>query len=286
MINLIIAGEMGTCNVTALGALFQMTSHLFYDIKLSLSCQCYMFNVVLNAPRLLAKAHPPALLGKLRFMLLAHLLCCNSLQLLLLTAEAVLLAAQLGMPVAQCLVFSTASQACCLMDMLLSAALAVDRCVAIKWPLHYELLLSGHYRMQVDVLPRCRVQLMVLCLSQASGLWIFSVTVSVLVLPACYLTALGCFLLLWRDTRGLLYSHHAQLTLAMQAIQMLFYSVPVLLNSYLLHNSLHCDALDIAASAIYNLDVLLIPLVYGYHSRELQKRLLQAMLGNQVHPDQ
>ncbi|XP_023667341.1 uncharacterized protein [Paramormyrops kingsleyae] len=299
---------MVTCNITELKASIQ-TSDLYYDIKLTLTCLSYGVNLLLSAPLLLAIVRPPALLSKLRFMLLAHLLCCDSLQLLFLMLQAALLTSRLGIPVAQCLVFSLASQACCMVDVLLSAALAVDRYVAIKWPLRYELLLSPTRQrvlvlavwaapllagsvtlyvalknMKVDLfLPRCRMLLVAECLSETPMLRAFSLVMGALVLPACYLTMLACFLLLCRDARGLLRSRRARVTLAMQAVQMLFYSVPILMDSYLLPSTLHCVSLDMAAYTIYNLGVSLIPLVYGYRSRELQKRVLPGALRNHIH---
>ncbi|XP_036405045.1 olfactory receptor 2T10-like [Megalops cyprinoides] len=302
---------MEMCNKTALRVFTQMNSHLFYEIQLSTLCLSYAVNMLLSAPLLLAMTRSPSMLGKLRFLLLTHLLCCDNLQLLVLSTGAVLFTHWHGMRVSQCVILAAASQGCSIVQILLSAALAVDRCVAIKWPLRYELLMPPSRRRAVvacswaaslltvsvglylalssvqinSTLPRCRTLVIAHCLTGALGLWIFCTVVSALLLPGCYLTTLGCFLLLAWDVRGLLRSRRAALTLALQAVQMLFYSVPLLLNSHLLPSRLQCDALDIAAGNFYSLGVSLIPLVYGYHSRELQRRLVQAPLRNNIIPE-
>lgn len=187
--------------------------------------------------------------------------------------------------------------------------MAVDRCVAIKWPLRYDLLVCprrqraavgaiwtssavvsvvvlclGLYTVQVNPsLPRCRPVILAPCLSGTSALLLFCTVGSGVLLPVCYLTILVCFLLLCWDTRGgLLRTRRAGVTLALQASQTIFYSVPVILDSYLIPGYMHCDGLDIATTTVYNLGISLIPLVYGYRSRELQQRILQAVHRNQV----
>lgn len=290
----------------------QMDSHLYHVVLLGSSSLSYVVNMLLSAPLLLVITRPPSLLSKLRFLLLIHLLFCDNLQLLLKTVMGAMFASRLGLRVSQCLIFTAASQACSMVEVLLSAALAVDRCVAIKWPLRYELLFSPRRKralvavtwgaslllsgmalcmalshVQVDAtLPRCRPLVLALCLNARLALQAFLVSVSALVLPASYLTILGCFLLLCQDIRGLPWSRRAVVTLALQAVQMLCYSVPVLLSSYLLPNTLQYDTLEIAVSNAYNLGISLVPLVYGYRSRELQKRLLQALLRNNISPGQ
>ncbi|XP_061089888.1 5-hydroxytryptamine receptor 6-like [Conger conger] len=303
---------MKMCNETVMRVFTQMDSHLYNKVQLCSSSLSYVVNMLLSVPLLLVIARPPALLSKLRFLLLIHLLFCNNLQLFLKTVMAVMFISQSGLLVSQCLVFTAGSQACSMVQVLLSVALAVDRCVAIKWPLRYELLFSprrkqalvvfswgvstllsmmalcmGLHQMLLDAkLPRCRPLLVGLCLTRSLPLQAFCVSVSALVLPASFLTTLGCFLLLCQDIRGLPCSRRGVVTLALQAIQMLCYSVPVVLTSYLLPNTLQYDTLEIAVSNAYNLGISLVPLVYGYRSRELQKRLLQALPRNTISPGQ
>ncbi|XP_064184326.1 olfactory receptor 4C11-like isoform X1 [Anguilla rostrata] len=303
---------MRTCNETGMWVLTQMDSHLYYEVLLCSSSLSYVVNMLLSGPLVLAITRPPSLLSKLRFLLLVHLLFCDNLQLLLKTTTAALFTSQSGMLVSQCLILIAATQACAMVEVLLSTALAVDRCVAIKWPLRYELLFSPrckqalvvvawgaslflsavalcmaltHVQVNAD-LPRCRPLVVGRCLSENLALRAFCISVSALVLPASYLTTFGCFLLLCRDLHGLPHSRRAVVTLALQAIQMLCYSVPVVLNSYLLPNTLQYDTLEIAVSNAYNLGISLVPLVYGYRSRELQKRLLQTLPRSDISPGQ
>ncbi|KAJ8390070.1 hypothetical protein AAFF_G00110840 [Aldrovandia affinis] len=303
---------MGMCNETTLKVFAQMDSRLYHDILLASSSLSYVVNMLLSVPLLLAIARPPSLLGKLRFLLLAQLLFCDNLQLLIQTTREALFTSHLGMPVSQCLIFTAAFQACSMVEVLLSTALAVDRCVAIKWPLRYEPLLSRARKLTVvgvvwavsllasgsalsmaltnvqvnAILPRCRPLVLAHCLTGNEALWGFCVALSALVLPSCYLITLGCFLLLCWDVRGLPRSRRAVVTLALQAVQMLCYSVPVVLSSYLLPSVLQFDTLEIAASNCYNLGISLIPLAYGYRSRELRKRLRQTPLRNDINPGQ
>lgn len=115
-------------------------------------------------------------------------------------------------------------------------------------------------------LPRCRALILAPCLSRASALSLFFTVVSGVVLLACYLTTLACFLLLCWDIRGrdgLLCSRRTAVTLDLQANQTLFNSVPVVPDSHLLPSWVHSDSLDIAATTTYNLGTSLVLLVYG-----------------------
>ncbi|XP_071779173.1 olfactory receptor 10H2-like [Centroberyx gerrardi] len=297
------------CNVTALEAQTQMNSTIYHLVKLVSMCVGCTLNTFLSVPLLLAITRSPSLLRHTRFLLLTHLLCCDNLQLLLWTIKAVILISNQGIPVAQCMVFCAATQTCSLVDLFLSTALAVDRCVAVKWPLRYDLLVRpqrkraavaaiwtlsftvgcvalsmGLNTLQVNAfLPRCRPLILAPCLSGTSALLLFCTVVTAVVLPACYLTILGCYFLLCWDIRdGPLCAKRACVTLTLQAAQILLYSVPVILDSYLIPGYLHCDGLDIAATITYNLGISLIPVVYGYRSRELQQRMLQAAHRTQV----
>ncbi|XP_056132599.1 olfactory receptor 4C15-like [Lampris incognitus] len=301
---------MGTpCNVTALEAQTQMDTSIFHLIKLVSSTVSCTLNTLLNVPLLLAITRSPSLLRHTRFLLLTHLLCCDNLRLLLCTVQAVLLIIKESMPVAHCLVFCAATQFCSLVDLFLSTALALDRCVAIKWPFHYEIctcvrrktatvaviwtlscvlssvaLCIGLKTVEVNgSLPRCRPVILAPCVSDTSVLFISYTVGSGVVLPVCHLTIMGCFFLVCWDIRGgLLFTKRARVTLTLQAAQTVFYSVPLIMDSYLIPGYLHCDGLDIAASTTYSLGVSLIPLVYGYRSRELQQRMLHAAHGNRV----
>ncbi|XP_029917462.1 olfactory receptor 6B1-like [Myripristis murdjan] len=296
------------CNVTVLQAQTQINSTIYHLVKLVSVCVSCTLNTFLSVPLLLVIHRSPSLFRHTRFLLLTHLLFCDNLQLLLWTVKAVFLMCNQGIPVAQCLILCAATQACSMVDLLLSAALAVDRCVAVKWPLHYDrlvyqrkrgtvaaiwtssfLLSSGALTISLNTiqvntsLSRCRPLILSPCLSNTSALLLFCTVVSAVVLPLCYLIILGCFLLLcWDMCGGLLCTKRACVTLSLQATQIILYSVPVIMDSYLVPGYLHCDALDIAATTTYNLGISLIPLVYGYRSRELRQRLLQASHRSQV----
>lgn len=195
------------------------------------------------------------------------------------------------------------------MDLLLSTAQAVDRFVAIKWPLHYEYLMCQKRKRAIVAfiwtlplvlgaltlcislstiqfsltLSRCRPLILTPCLSSTAPLVLFCTVGNALVVPVCYLTILGCFCLLYRDMRGgLLCTKRACVTLTLQSFQAILFSVPVVMDSYLIPGYLHSDSLDIATTITYNLGVALIPLVYGYRSRELQKRIRRAANMNKV----
>ena len=133
---------MTTCNETVMRVFTQMDSHLYNKVQLGSTSLSYVVNMLLSAPLLLVITRPPSLLSKLRFLLLIHLLFCDNLQLLLKTVMTVMFISRSGILVSQCLIFTASSQACSMVQVLLTAALAADRCVAIKWPLRYELLFS------------------------------------------------------------------------------------------------------------------------------------------------
>ncbi len=187
-------------------------------------------------------------------------------------------------------------------DLLLSTALAVDRFVAIRWPLHYEPLLSPTRKRAavaaiwtlstvLTIVPlfiglktitasfsvsRCRALILPPCLSRKSALALYCIVKTAVILPLCFLIILGCFCLLCWDMRaGLLCTKRACVTMMLQVAQNILFSVPVVLESYLIPSYLQNDAFDIATTLTYNLGVSLIPLVYGYRSRELQQRIRQ-----------
>ncbi|XP_022607500.1 olfactory receptor 10G4-like isoform X2 [Seriola dumerili] len=296
------------CNVTILETQMQINSTIFHLVKMVSMCVSYTLNVILSLPLLLVITRPPSLLRHTRFLLLTHLLLCDNLQLLW-TVKAVLLRSREGIPVAHCLIFCAAIQACSLVDLLLSTALAVDRFVAVKWPLRYEFLMCPQRRraivaaiwilsvvlsgvglcislstIQVNFsFPRCRPLILTPCLSGTSAMLLYCTVGTAVVVPLCSLTILGCFCLLcWDMHAGLLCTKRASVTLTLQAVQTLLFSVPVVMDSYLIPGYLHSDTLDLAATIIFNLGVSLIPLVYGYRSRELQQRIREAAHRNKV----
>ncbi len=194
-------------------------------------------------------------------------------------------------------------------DLFLSTALAVDCFVAVKWPLRYELLMcpqrkraiiaatwtlsavlsSGALCISLNTVQvnfpvsRCRPLILRPCLSGTSALVLYCTVVTAVVVSLCSLSILGCFCLLcWEMHAGLLWTKRACVTLTLQAAQTILFSVPMVTESYLVPDYMHSDALDIAATITYNLAVSLIPLVYGYRSRELRQRIRQAARRNKV----
>ncbi|XP_035525732.1 olfactory receptor 10G4-like [Morone saxatilis] len=297
------------CNVTTLEAQTQINSTIFHLVKMASMCVSYTFNTLLSVPLLLVITRSPSLLRHTRFLLLTHLLLCDNLQQLLWTVKAVILRSREGIPLTQCLIFCAATQACSLVALFLSTALAVDRYVAVKWPLRYEFLMcpqrkratvaaiwtlsavlsSGSLCISLNTiqvnfpLPRCRPLILTPCLSGTSALVIYCTVGSAVVVPLCFLTILGCFCVLcWDMSAGLLCTKRACVTLTLQVAQTVLFSVPMVMDSYLIPGYLHSDALDIATTITYNLGVSLIPLVYGYRSRELQQRIRQAAVCHQA----
>ncbi|XP_054454158.1 olfactory receptor 4K13-like [Anoplopoma fimbria] len=298
-----------SCNVTSLETQTRINSTIYHLVKMVSMCVSCTLNTVLSVPLLLVMTRSPSLLRHTRFLLLTHLLLCENLQQLLWTIKAVLLGSREGIPVTQCLIFCAAIEACSLVDLFLSTALAVDRFVAIKWPLHYEFLMCpqrkratvaaiwtlsavlssvalgiGLNSVQVNfTVPRCRPLFLSPCLSGTSALVLYCTVGSAVVLPLCFLTIVGCFgLLCWDMRAGPLCTKRACVTLTLQVAQTVLFSIPVVMDSYLIPGYLHSDTLDIATTIIYNLGVSLIPLVYGYRSRELQQRIRQAAHLNNV----
>ncbi|XP_023257873.1 olfactory receptor 11A1-like [Seriola lalandi dorsalis] len=258
------------CNVTILETQMQINSTIFHLVKMVSMCVSYTLNVILSLPLLLVITRPPSLLRHTRFLLLTHLLLCDNLQQLLWTVKAVLLRSREGIPVAHCLIFCAAIQACSLVDLLLSTALAVDRFVAVKWPLRYELLMCPQRRRVIVA----AIWILSVVLSGTSAMLLYCTVGTAVVVPLCSLTILGCFCLLcWDMHAGLLCTKRASVTLTLQAAQTLLFSVPLIMDSYLIPGFLHSDTLDLAATITFNLGVSLIPLVYGYRSRELQQRI-------------
>ncbi|XP_059201661.1 olfactory receptor 4C15-like [Centropristis striata] len=291
------------CNATIIEAKMEINSDIFHLVEMVTMCVSFTLNSVLSLPLFVVLARSPCLLRHTRFLLLTHLLLCDNLQQLLCTIRSVLLRSREGIPVTECLIFCAAEEACGLVDLFLSTALAVDRFVAVKWPLHYEFLMCPQRKrvtvaaiwtlsavlssvalgislnsVQVNfTLPRCRPLILTPCLSGTSALVLYCTVGTAVVVPLCSLTILGCFCLLCWDIRtGPLYTKRACVTLGLQGAQTILFSIPLVMDSYLIPGYLHSDALDIATTIIFNLGVSLIPLVYGYRSRELQQRIRQA----------
>ncbi|XP_068446977.1 olfactory receptor 1B1-like [Clinocottus analis] len=299
-----------SCNVTSLETHTGINSTTYHLVKMVSMCVSCSLNTALSVPLLLVITRSPSLLRHPRFLLLAHLLLCENLQQLLWTIKAVLVRSREGMPAIQCMIFCSAIQACSLVNLFLTTALSVDRFIAVKWPLRYEFLMCPQRKratiaaiwtlsavlscvalgislnsVQIDfTLSRCRPLILSTCLSGTSALVLYCTVGTAVVVPLCSLTILGCFCLLCWDMRsGPLCTNRGCVTLTLQVAQIVLFSVPMVMNSYLIPGYLHSDALDIAATIIYDLGVSLIPLVYGYRSRDLQQRIRQAALWNKVH---
>ncbi|XP_029021806.1 olfactory receptor 10G4-like [Betta splendens] len=291
------------CNVTTVEARSQINSTSYNLVKMVSMCVSCSLHTLLSVPLLVVIARSPSLLRHARFLLLTHILLCDTLQQLIWTIKSVLLGSKESIPVIQCLLFCSAIQAFSLVDLFLSTALALDRFVAVKWPLRYDFLLCPQRRRAIVAaiwtlsaalcggasaiglrtvhasfaLRRCRPHILAPCLSGTSTLMLYCMAGTAAVVPLCFVTILGCFwLLCWDMYSGLLLSRRACVTLSLQATQMLLFSIPVVMDSYLIPGHLHSDFLDIATTITYNLGVSLIPLVYGYRSRELQRRIRQA----------
>ncbi|XP_068596884.1 olfactory receptor 4K13-like [Brachionichthys hirsutus] len=291
------------CNVTTVEAQIQINSTVFHRVKMISMCVSCTLNVLLSVPLLLVLTRSPSLLRHAPFLLLSQLLLCDNFQQLIWTTKAVLLRWKEAIPVTQCLILCAADQACSLVDLLLSTALAMDRFAAVKWPLYYEFYMCPRRKRAavaaiwilsavlisvalsislstVEVnfpLTRCRPLILVPCVSATSALVLYCTVGTALLVPLCFLTILGSFCLLCWDMRaGLLCTNRAFVTLTLQVAQIILFSVPLVTDSYLIPASMHSDALDIATTISYNLGVLLVPLVYGYRSRELQQRIRRA----------
>ncbi|XP_030000929.1 olfactory receptor 10G4-like [Sphaeramia orbicularis] len=289
------------CNATLFET--QMNSTIFHLVKMVSMCVSYTLNTVLSVPLLLVITYPPSLLRHTRFLLLTHLLLCDNLHQLLWTINAILFSYIESIPVTECLIFCAAIQACSMVDLFLSTAMAVDRFIAVKWPLRYEFLMCPRRR-RVTVatiwtlsfvltsvtvcitlitipsnfsLPRCRPLILTPCEMATSALLLYCTVGTAVVVFLCYLTMVGCFCLLCRDMhKGLLCTRRSYITMTLQAAQTILFSVPVITSSYLIPGYLHSDVLDIVTTITYSLGVAIIPLVYGYRSRELQQRISQA----------
>lgn len=153
----------------------------------------------------------------------------------------------------------------------------MDCFVAVKWPLHYEFLMCPQWKrvtvaaiwtlsavlssvalgislstVQVNfTLPRCQPLILTPCLSGTSAPVLYCTVGTAVVVPLCSLTILGCFCLLcWEMRVGSLCTKTACVTLTLQAAQTILFSVPLVMESYLIPGCLHSDALDTAATII------------------------------------
>lgn len=296
-------GVMKICNSTELTS---MDPNLYNMISLITICLACVGNMLLTVPLLVAISRSPSLLGKARFLLLFHLLCCDNLQLLVLLVRKALLTSHL-MLVTHCVVFMSANLFLSMVALFLRAGLSVDRCLAICLPLRYEMLLSP-VRQRVAVVlmwasalllsmvgmgmvldrvwmnvpvPHCSMARP--CLSDHGPVRTFFTTVSALVLPLSFATVLCCFVLLCCHSKGRLCSEHrACVTLTMQAVQMVIHAMGLVLNTWSLLTRVHNAQWDLAIGTIYTLGISLISLVYGYRSKELRCRLLKPQVCNQV----
>ena len=135
------------CNESILANQTQMESSIYHLIEMVITCVGCSLNTMLSLPLAWVIARSPSLLRHTRFLLLAHLLLCDNLQVrlnrhvclsnegtslellltlrwecalcpslkfqqLIWTIKAVLLKSREEMPVIQCLIFSSAIQAC------------------------------------------------------------------------------------------------------------------------------------------------------------------------------
>ncbi|XP_041109895.1 olfactory receptor 14J1-like [Polyodon spathula] len=294
---------MEKCNGT--GSLWyeQITTELFFKIKLVITIITCLVNLLLSLPLLFVITRNPSVQRKLRYVILANLLICDNLQLLLGTVHFSTCFSLLHCSLINCFIYIILSFNFCIVEVFFTTAFSVDRCIAIKWPLQYETIFSSGRKKTIVAaiwllamlltlvtlfealnkltmnvpIERCRLFIIAPCFSDPGILEGYSTFMSAFLFLSSYICILGCLLLLCWDIRLFLKTRRAWVTLVMQVLQLIFYSAPLLIDIFLFKNLKHKDDIDITIVALFNLGISLVPLVYGYRSVELQGLLWQLL---------
>ncbi|XP_028672721.1 mas-related G-protein coupled receptor member X1-like [Erpetoichthys calabaricus] len=306
---------MENCNDTKNLESEYMSSEQFFKITVGFSVVTYLFSILLSTPLLFLILKTPSLRRKFRYILLVNLLVCDNLQLLLFTVHFSISAFQVGSSIIQCFISTTFSFGFCLVDIFFITALGIDRCIAIKWPLHYEAILSSGRKatlvfmiwglsMALTIVAlflsvssitctftvkRCLPILFSRCFLESDAYFGFKKILTAMLFLGSYTCIFLCFVILCWDIRIFLKTQRVWVTITLQGLQLIFYSVPVLMRYFLTQYIENKDGAELAIEALFDLGLSLIPLVYGCRSAELhilmsQLCYLLPLSKNQIQP--
>ncbi|KAG2463829.1 ACRC protein, partial [Polypterus senegalus] len=191
----------------------------------------------------------------------------------------------------------------------------IDRCIAIKWPLHYEAILSSGRKATLVCMiwglsmalttvalflsvnsitcnftvKRCLPILFSRRFLESDAYFGFKKILTAMLFLGSYTCIFLCFVILCWDIRIFLKTKQVWVTITLQGLQLIFYSVPVFMRYFLTQYIENKYKAELAIEAVFDLGLSLIPLVYGYRSAELHILMCQLcqllpLSKNQIQP--
>nr|XP_033799883.1 olfactory receptor 1M1-like [Geotrypetes seraphini] len=282
----------------------QILTTQFFRIQLAITSTSFFLDMLISLPLLCTIAKRKELSCQLKYILLVHLLISGGLLLFIMAMYSFIrVSCSAVSATVMCLLYLAFMEGSIVVQVCVIATIAVDRCVAIRWPLRYEAIFSSRVKKAIVIsiwtfacllsmtgfivavfvvdtgisIKDCNLHILTYKQIVPVGLKITATLFEIVLIPGSLLCIICCFVVICCDIRysktASLRTSHARVTILLQGLHVTLYFVPLLGNAYLYSCVKWKDTFQLINLALASLGLCMVPLIYGYRSQALQLRL-------------